>query len=86
MIQVLEIRDLVKQYPWRGRPALDGVQLTVEKGEFIAILGLSGAGKSTLIRCINRLIEPTGGAILWQGENVLQKKGTGCAPIGARLA
>jgi len=74
---VLEIRDLVKQYPGRGRPALDGVHLTVEKGEFIAILGLSGAGKSTLIRCINRLIEPTGGAILWQGENVLRKKGDG---------
>jgi len=73
----LEIRDLVKQYPGRGRPALDGVHLTVEKGEFIAILGLSGAGKSTLIRCINRLIEPTGGAILWQGENVLRKKGDG---------
>ncbi|OUM89121.1 MAG: phosphonate ABC transporter ATP-binding protein [Bacillus thermozeamaize] len=74
---MLEIRDLVKQYPGRGRPALDGVHLTVEKGEFIAILGLSGAGKSTLIRCINRLIEPTGGAILWQGENVLRKKGDG---------
>ena len=73
----MEIRDLVKQYPGRGRPALDGVHLTVEKGEFIAILGLSGAGKSTLIRCINRLIEPTGGAILWQGENVLRKKGDG---------
>jgi phosphonate transport system ATP-binding protein len=77
VIQVLEIRDLVKQYPGRGRPALDGVHLTVEKGEFIAILGLSGAGKSTLIRCINRLIEPTGGAILWRGENVLRKKGDG---------
>jgi phosphonate transport system ATP-binding protein len=53
-----------------GVRALEGVNLEVGEGEFLAILGLSGSGKSTLLRCINRLIEPTGGQIILNGQDV----------------
>ncbi|HUV07651.1 MAG TPA: phosphonate ABC transporter ATP-binding protein, partial [Spirochaetia bacterium] len=43
---------------------------TVEPGEFLIIIGLSGSGKSTLLRCINRLIEPTEGKIIWDGVDI----------------
>lgn len=65
---LLQLRGVSKQYPGTARPALDGIDLTVRRGERIAILGLSGAGKSTLIRCINRLVEPTAGHMTWFGE------------------
>jgi len=47
------------------------VSFSVEEGEILVIMGLSGSGKSTLVRCINRLIEPTSGGVLVNGENVL---------------
>ncbi|BCJ87987.1 phosphonate ABC transporter ATP-binding protein [Effusibacillus dendaii] len=72
---MLIIQDLKKKYAKSPRPALDGINLTVEKGEFIAVLGLSGAGKSTLIRCINQLVLPTSGEILWHDQPVLGKRG-----------
>ncbi len=50
---------------------LHNVSLSVEEGEIFVIMGLSGSGKSTLVRCLNRLIEPTAGAILLRGQNVL---------------
>ena len=50
--------------------ALDNVSFSVEKGEFLAIIGLSGSGKSTLLRCINRLVEPTEGEIIWDDEDI----------------
>ncbi len=56
-------------YP-NGTVALRNVSFSVEAGEFLAIIGLSGSGKSTLLRCINRLIEPTEGRIIWNGIDV----------------
>lgn len=50
--------------------ALDKVSFEVPKGQFLAVIGLSGSGKSTLLRCINRLIEPTSGQILWNQIDV----------------
>jgi phosphonate transport system ATP-binding protein len=50
--------------------ALKNVSFTVEQGEFLAMIGLSGSGKSTMLRCINRLIEPTGGQIILDGQDV----------------
>jgi phosphonate transport system ATP-binding protein len=50
--------------------ALDRVSFTVQQGEFLAAIGLSGSGKSTLLRCINRLVEPTEGQIVWDGLDV----------------
>jgi phosphonate transport system ATP-binding protein len=65
----LEIRDLVKVYP-RGARALDGISLDIRKGEFVVLIGLSGSGKSTLLRCINRLVEPTSGRVIFDGTDV----------------
>ena len=66
---MLEIKNLTKIYHG-GVQALDNVSFTVKPGEFLAVIGLSGSGKSTLLRCINRLIEPTDGLILWNGVDV----------------
>ena len=54
---------------------LKDVTLKIEPGEFFALLGPSGSGKSTLLRCINRLIDPTEGRILWDGVDVTAAEG-----------
>lgn len=66
---MLEIRNLTKVYD-DGTRALDNVSFTVEDGEFLVIIGLSGSGKSTLLRCINRLIQPTSGRVIWDGVDI----------------
>jgi phosphonate transport system ATP-binding protein len=66
---MLEVKNLTKIYEG-GVKALDNVSFSVPAGQFLAVIGLSGSGKSTLLRCINRLIEPTEGQILWNGEDL----------------
>ncbi len=66
---MLEIKNLTKTYDNKVL-ALDKVSFSVPKGQFLAIIGLSGSGKSTLLRCINRLIEPTDGQVIWNGADV----------------
>ncbi|MEW5868051.1 MAG: phosphonate ABC transporter ATP-binding protein [Chloroflexota bacterium] len=66
---MLQIIDLVKIYEG-GVLALDKVSFEVPKGQFVAVIGLSGSGKSTLLRCVNRLIDPTAGKIIWNGQDV----------------
>lgn len=56
-------------YP-SGTRALDGVSLDIGRGEFVVLIGLSGSGKSTLLRCINRLVDPTSGVIVFDGLDV----------------
>jgi oligopeptide/dipeptide ABC transporter ATP-binding protein len=79
-MSLLEIRDLKKHFPVgeglfsRNKgvlKAVDGVNLTVEEGETLGLVGESGCGKSTLGRTILRLIEPTGGEVIFQGKNLL---------------
>jgi len=66
---MLEVKHLTKIYD-DGTVALRDVSFEVQDGEFLVIIGLSGAGKSTLLRCINRLIEPTEGQIIWDGIDI----------------
>src|ERR1700677_4491432 len=81
---VLEVRGLVKQFP--GTRALDGVDLTIRRGEVHALLGENGAGKSTLIRSICGASRPTAGAIFVGGRPVelaspQQAQGLGIAVV-----
>lgn len=59
---MIEIRDLKKQF--KTNVVLDGINLTVNKGDVIGIIGPSGTGKSTLLRCVNRLVKPESGKII----------------------
>ena len=61
---MIEFKDVSKTYP-NGTKGLKHINLKIEQGEFVAIIGLSGAGKSTLIRTINRMIDITDGE-LWK--------------------
>ncbi len=71
---MLEIRNLTKVYD-DGTVALRDVSFDIPDGEFLVVIGLSGSGKSTLLRCINRLIDPTEGEILWDGIDLAQLDG-----------
>jgi phosphonate transport system ATP-binding protein len=66
---MISIQNLSKTYPG-GVDALRDVNIEVKDGEFLVILGPSGAGKSTLMRCINRLVEPSGGRIFHNQEEI----------------
>ena len=66
---MLQVINLTKIYDGNVL-ALDQVSFEVEQGEFLAVIGLSGSGKSTLLRCINRLVEPTDGQIIWNGVDI----------------
>ena len=68
------IRSLRKEYR-AGQPVLADVSVTLEGKGLTAIIGPSGTGKSTLIRCINRLVDPTGGEILFQGRDLAKLRG-----------
>jgi osmoprotectant transport system ATP-binding protein len=62
--------DVSKRYGETAAPVLDGVSLEVREREFLAIVGPSGSGKTTLLRLINRLIDPSAGAVRVNGEDV----------------
>jgi phosphonate transport system ATP-binding protein len=66
---MIKFENVDKVYP-NGVKGLDGVDLEVEQGEFVAIIGLSGAGKSTLIRTVNKMIDITGGKLTVNGTDV----------------
>jgi oligopeptide/dipeptide ABC transporter ATP-binding protein len=81
---LLEVKELRKYFPIRkgffsrvkGQvKAVDGVSLDVRRGEVVGLVGESGCGKSTLARCVLRLVEPTSGAVLFDGIPVLALKG-----------
>ena len=74
---LLSVRDLVKTYGvpgGRGIHAVDGISFDVAAGETLGIVGESGCGKSTLAKCLARLVEPTSGAIQFQGADFMAHK------------
>jgi len=75
---VLQVEDLRKEFHSHGTVvrAVDGVSFEVHPGETLALVGESGCGKSTTARCIVRLIDPTGGRVLFRGDDI--------APLSAR--
>ena len=85
---LLEIRGLRKVYPVPGGEvvALDGIDLSIEKGSIYGIIGMSGAGKSTLIRCMNKLDTPTDGEILIGGQNILAMNGRQLMTMRRRIS
>jgi phosphonate transport system ATP-binding protein len=67
---MLQLINVTKQYAKAKQPAIENISLTIQPGEFVGVLGRSGAGKSTLIRCINQLVRPTSGQIIWNDKNI----------------
>jgi len=73
---MLQLQQLDKRYP-TGDLALKNVSLNVASGEVLGLIGPSGAGKSTLIRCVNRLVQPTAGHIVLDGQDLGQLGSSG---------
>lgn len=67
-VPVLDVRGLTKSFG--NHVVLDGIDLTVQRGETVCVLGPSGSGKSTLLRCVNWLETPDSGAVLLSGERI----------------
>ena len=74
MASSLAFEGVTKRYD--TTEALAGIDLTVEPGSFIALVGASGSGKSTLLKTINRLVDPTEGRVLLDGEDVTTRDPT----------
>ena len=74
MTPILSIQGLEKSYP-PGKPVLRGINLEIGAQGITAVIGPSGTGKSTLLRCINRLVEPSAGAIMMGGEDLAKLRG-----------
>jgi osmoprotectant transport system ATP-binding protein len=70
MSGILRFENVVKRFPGADYNAVDRVNLSVEDGEFVAILGTSGSGKTTLLKMVNRLYEPNEGRILLRGDDI----------------
>ena len=70
-MELIKIKNLTKIYRPSDPPAIKDINLTINKSEVVVVVGASGSGKSTLLRCLNRLIEPTSGSIIFKGEDIL---------------
>ena len=70
---MIELDELTKTFPGMAEPAVDRVSMTIPEGEIVVLVGPSGCGKTTTMKMINRLVEPTSGRILLEGEDVTHK-------------
>jgi phosphonate transport system ATP-binding protein len=86
MDEFIRVDNLTKIYERGEVLALDDISFTVKRGEFLVLLGLSGSGKSTLLRCINRLIEPTAGTIVFDGIDVTRASSRQLRLLRRRMA
>jgi oligopeptide/dipeptide ABC transporter ATP-binding protein len=91
---LVEMTDLVKQFPVRGGVfqrevatvnAVAGVNLSIREGETVGLVGESGCGKSTLGRMLVRLLEPTSGSIVFDGQDITHLKGKKLKPFRKRV-
>ena len=76
-MELLKIQNIEKYYGTRSSltKAIDDISFTVDKGEFVAIMGASGSGKTTLLNCISTIDTVTAGRIFLEGTDVTQLKG-----------
>ena len=72
MESVIDIQHLSKSFG--NHEVLTDIDFSVQKGEVVCVIGSSGSGKSTLLRCINLLEKPSGGKIIYRGENILDAR------------
>lgn len=72
---MIKFENVTKIYPGAATPALDNVNLTINDGDFVSIIGLSGAGKSTLLRCINKMHDIQEGKVLIDDQDISAAKG-----------
>lgn len=72
----LEFKNITKQYRGQQSPAVDNLSLKIPAGELVAFVGPSGCGKTTSLKMINRLVEPTSGQILINGDDAIKRNPT----------
>lgn len=72
---MIVFENVKKIYPGAAHPALSDINLTINDGDFVSIIGLSGAGKSTLLRCINKMHDIQEGSIEIDGQDISSAKG-----------
>lgn len=83
---LLRIEGLGKSYDGGKTFALKDAALELSRGEFVSIIGRSGAGKSTLLRCVNRLIDPTEGSVLFDDQPVERLRGRALRAVRRRIS
>lgn len=82
---LLRVSNLTKSYDGKVN-ALEGVSLELSRGTLVSVIGSSGAGKSTLLRCINRLVDPTSGSVVFDGSEVSGLRGSQLRSLRRRVS
>ncbi len=83
---MLKIKELSHSYANQNEKSLNNINITVDPGESVVIIGSSGSGKSTLLKCINRLVEPSEGNIIINEEDILNSKHKDVERIRGKVA